>query len=814
MEAAERVRVTHHFYWVASDSSDAGTYGSCYSELYFHPGSISPNSPGQRASVGVRMTRSASELERVYPEGCQVETIVDHVEPFGVFVRLGADPDVVGLIRPREWSWGRSPLNLEAEVKPGDRIDAVVLRHGRQGMDLSRRQTLPSPYPVFCRRHGVGGVVEGRVYTRKQTGVEVLLDGNVDGFIPRAEIPDYGQYQDGFGLLTGDCIQARILRFEDKREIVILSVRELLRRRHRSRRERVAGERLTLRDHPSLGPALENISLTLQLQNLEVPDVSSELRKALGRILVVEDHDGVNESLGQYLTLLGLACDIARSVEAGRTLVAEQSHGLVILDVNFPGGKGVELVDDLAGQLAPPLILVVTAASETDWARLIAEHGDKVHGIFRKPTQVARILAFVESVLAGGKPADDRTSETGFDTSHIDISGSGMHLGAKGRERIALRIEDLRRTANADRVFVVGYQPGPRFALIAGTLPPITQDVEQKLEISPVGDVIRRFEAIVIQQVSRHSAQFRHLLEVLPLQSFAAEPIPYRDRSEYGLFLTGNREDQLTVRHEELRRVAHEIAQWLAEERLNEVITENQTLLATGFLADSLLHEIRNSTEALSHSSEVQALLTHKYANNLGEMSQNEVVEFKKTVLRIRRDTGELKQVIELFRNLAGQTAVEEIELDDIVQRLVRAVTPLADERGVTIDTEFGQNIPPLRIVPRLLEHPLLNIMINAVEQMALAGGSDRVLHVSTHLRDHDSFPVAISISDDGPGIHQVHAERIFELFFTTKPRGSGLGLYLSRNLVERLGGRIRVVRSVMFVGTEFSIELPRSVLA
>jgi len=763
------------------------------------------------------MTKAASELERVYPEGCQVGAIVDQVEPFGVFVRLEADPDVVGLIRPREWSWGRSPLDLEAEVKPGDRVDAVVLRHGRQGIGLimSRRQTLPSPYPAFCRRHALGGVVEGRVFTRKQTGVEVLLDGNVDGFIPRTEIPDYGQYEDGFGLLTGDWIQAQILRFENKRETVVLSVRDLLRRRHQSRRDRVAGERLTLRDHPSVGPALENISLTLQLQNLEVPDVSSELRTALGRILVVEDHEGVNESLGQYLSLLGFACYVARSVEDGRTRAAEQSYGLVILDVNFPGRKGVELVDGLAGQPTPPLILVVTGASEGDWARLIADHGTKVHGIFRKPTQVARILAFVESVLAGGKPADDRTSsKTGFDTSDIDVSGSGVHLGAKGRERIARRIEDLRRAANADRVFVVGYQPGPRFELIAGTLPPITQDVEQKLEISPVGNVIRRSEAIVIQQVSRHSAQFRHLLEVLPLQSFAGEPIPYRDRSEYGLFLTGQREDQLTLRHEELRRVAHEIAQWLAAERLNEVITENQTLLATGFLADSLLHEIRNSTEALNHSSGVQALLAQKYANDLGEMSPKEVVEFKKAVLRIRKDTHELKQVIELFRNLAGQTAVEEIELEDIVQRLVRAVTPLADDRGVTIETKFDQNMPLLRIVPRLLEHPLLNVMINAIEQMTLAGGSDRVLQVSTHRHDHETFPVAVSIRDDGPGIHQVHAERIFELFFTTKPRGSGLGLHLSRNFIERLGGRIRLVRSVMFVGTEFSIELPRSVLA
>jgi signal transduction histidine kinase len=250
----------------------------------------------------------------------------------------------------------------------------------------------------------------------------------------------------------------------------------------------------------------------------------------------------------------------------------------------------------------------------------------------------------------------------------------------------------------------------------------------------------------------------------------------------------------------------------LAEERFDEVITENQTLLATGFLADSLLHEIRNSADALSHASGVQALLGQKYVTDLGKMSPEEIVEFKKAILRIQKETHEIAQVIELFRNLSGQTEVEEIELDATVLRLARAVTPLADDRAVAIETQFDHDIPTLSLVPRLLEHPLLNLMINAIEQMALAGGSDRVLQVTTRRLDDEAFPVAVSISDSGPGVHQVHADRIFELFFTTKPMGTGLGLYLSRNFIERLGGRIRLASSVMFVGTEFSIELPRSV--
>ncbi|MCP4663545.1 MAG: hypothetical protein GY856_49805, partial [bacterium] len=54
----------------------------------------------------------------------------------------------------------------------------------------------------------------------------------------------------------------------------------------------------------------------------------------------------------------------------------------------------------------------------------------------------------------------------------------------------------------------------------------------------------------------------------------------------------------------------------------------------------------------------------------------------------------------------------------------------------------------------------------------------------------------------------------IFELFFTTKPEGTGLGLYISRFFIDRLGGRLRVLESLRFTGSTFRIDLPREVLA
>jgi two-component system NtrC family sensor kinase len=67
-----------------------------------------------------------------------------------------------------------------------------------------------------------------------------------------------------------------------------------------------------------------------------------------------------------------------------------------------------------------------------------------------------------------------------------------------------------------------------------------------------------------------------------------------------------------------------------------------------------------------------------------------------------------------------------------------------------------------------------------------------------------------IRVADDGPGIHRQHFDQIFSLGFTTRRQeGTGLGLYITRGLVESMGGKISLAESVILIGTTFTIELP-----
>ncbi|MEK9150283.1 MAG: ATP-binding protein, partial [Candidatus Desantisbacteria bacterium] len=74
---------------------------------------------------------------------------------------------------------------------------------------------------------------------------------------------------------------------------------------------------------------------------------------------------------------------------------------------------------------------------------------------------------------------------------------------------------------------------------------------------------------------------------------------------------------------------------------------------------------------------------------------------------------------------------------------------------------------------------------------------------------NNQELPIKIRIKDNGPGIHKEYFERIFDILFSTKPDGTGMGLHLCRDMIQPLGGRIDVEESVIFGGTTFLIELP-----
>lgn len=764
---------------------------------------------------------SPDQLQDAYPPGATVDCVVTRVEPFGVFVRLKDAPRVFGFIRPRDWSWSRRVFDLSEQVRPGFACEARVLGHGpRRKLELSRRMTLPNPFPGFVDKHKVGDVVLGQVtlVAPGETGVVVALEDGVEGFIPRSEIPDVGE--EGFGLLVQDWVAARILGFQ--KDQVRLSIKEHL--GDRARRAAARDDSQTsLRFHPDFGPSLEDMRLNLALEEIAEPDIDPAVRQRIRRVLLVEDSANVSESLEMIFEHFGFPCDAAGTIDEAAALLAANDYDLLILDVNMPGDGearsplgdgGLELIRRLKDDATAAIVFVLTATAAADWAEILRHQPNARTCFFQKPTRVSRLFEQLSQLVHGGEPADDRHFGAG-----LDPRGSPELSSRRGSgfvHRIRETLDELRLATGASHAFVLAFRPGPHFGLVAGELPAeLSREVQQELEMSPVGDVIRQKRFLAVADVAEQQRRFKHLLAVHPHGSFAGIALAYSDQSEYGLFLTGAEAGQLRGATEErLGTTALLVGHYVAEQRLDQVITENQALLLTGFLSDSLLHEIKNELQALSDYTAVQVLLGKKNKDDLTALSKNETLELKRSILGIRSVSKRLDEVVVLFRNLAGRQRRETVDLNASVGRLRETVKPFADGYNVAVETDLDGSVPVLKASPKLIDQALLNLMINSIEQMAASGAAHRTLSVRTRWRDDAELPVEVVIADTGRGVHWVHREKIFDLFFTTKTRGTGLGLYISRFFIEQLGGRLVLRRSVLFSGAEFAIELPREAVA
>ena len=746
-----------------------------------------------------------------FPVGRVVDCVAAHVEPFGVFVRLASEPALTGFVRSHDWSWTRRDLDLPAQVKPGDTFKAKVLGFRRGSLQLSRREAEPNPYREFGKNHRLGEAVIGEVklFSPRAAGVVLLLEGGIDAFVPRSEIPDFALELDGFGLVPQDLVAASILRFGD--EGPVLSVKEFLRRRDEEHAKNQGDAQTALRFHPSLGVALETLYWQLQLKEFELPHASPRLRERIERVLLVEDSAEVSSSLAMICRFFDLDFDAAASADRARELMAASSHQLLIVDVNLEGGNGFELLEAFDGEPPWLAVFVLTAKDASGWHDRLPPALQARTSVLQKPVQVADLLRRIDARLAALEAGEAVRPESRPSAS--GATESWLQRGAVSTGRfweIERQVEQLRKASKASRAFLLALRPGPTFSLLAGSFPELRREVQQSLEVSPVGDLIRERGLLLLPDITPRVAWFRHLLEVLPLSSFAGASLPHEDQARYGLFLIGETPGQIELSEERLAASAREISHLLTEARFEETLAENQGLLLTGFLSDSLLHEIKNELQALEDFSAVQLLLARRAGDDLKSLAPDAFREFTRATVGVQGVSRRLHELVVLFRNLAGRSPAERLDLNRSLRRLAETLKPYAEEHGARIELDLDENLPELFLSPKLVDQPILNLTINAIEQMRLAGCPTRRVHLTTRHHEGRELPVEVRVADTGRGIHKVDQPRIFDLFFTTKNQGTGLGLYVSRLFAERLGGRLELVRSILFAGSEFRLELPR----
>jgi signal transduction histidine kinase len=228
----------------------------------------------------------------------------------------------------------------------------------------------------------------------------------------------------------------------------------------------------------------------------------------------------------------------------------------------------------------------------------------------------------------------------------------------------------------------------------------------------------------------------------------------------------------------------------LLEERMRRM----ERFLSLTTLASGLHHEIKNPLTALSIHLQ---LLEESLSKGQAGQAVDEMVGVLKT------EVCRLNGVLEGFRSFASlqSLTVQPTDALEVVEKTLRLIRPQAAEQHVQITLLHPEKeLPPVPLDPEKFEQAVLNLVINALEAMP-EGGQLRVRATVT------GGEFQVSVQDSGPGIPSEVQRSVFQPYFSTKSKGSGMGLALSEKLIGQHGGHIGYRTGAE--GTTFDITIP-----
>ena len=222
--------------------------------------------------------------------------------------------------------------------------------------------------------------------------------------------------------------------------------------------------------------------------------------------------------------------------------------------------------------------------------------------------------------------------------------------------------------------------------------------------------------------------------------------------------------------------------------RAEEALVKAQAELAhvtrvttLGEMTASIAHEINQPLAAVVNNA--SACLRWLAANN--------VEEARRSAELIRADGHRAGEIIGRIRALAKKSPPRKDWLD--INETILEVTALArseiQKNRVSLQTQLSSDLPLILGDRIQLQQVILNLIINAIEAMSGAGDGPRELQVGS--AKDESQGVRVAVRDSGPGLDPESINHIFTAFFTTKPQGMGMGLAISRSIIEAHGGRL-----------------------
>jgi C4-dicarboxylate-specific signal transduction histidine kinase len=220
-----------------------------------------------------------------------------------------------------------------------------------------------------------------------------------------------------------------------------------------------------------------------------------------------------------------------------------------------------------------------------------------------------------------------------------------------------------------------------------------------------------------------------------------------------------------------------------------------------GELTASIAHEVSQPLTAIETNTQASLLWLARSPPNIGEV--------RELAARTATEVQRAADIIHRIRSMATRAVPERrsIYLNPLVEETALFLRHELQRNGVETSLQLGSNLPIIYGDRIQLQQVVVNLAVNGIQAMTLAGSAPSILTIRT--AGMDDGRVLVEVEDTGPGIADDVRVRLFESFFTTKATGMGIGLPICRSIIEAHGGQIFVDDHKDRPGARFTIVLP-----
>jgi PAS domain S-box-containing protein len=502
-------------------------------------------------------------------------------------------------------------------------------------------------------------------------------------------------------------------------------------------------------------------------------------------ILVVDD----NPDMRRFVTNV-LVADyrVVALADGEQALAHVQAHvpDLVVTDLMMPRMGGDRLVAEmrrLPGLQQVPVLVLSAKGDEVLRAQLLAE---SVQDYVAKPFSPHELRARVRNLMMMKQARDAMQQELA--TQNEDLSQLTRQLIAN-RQTLQHSMEALQESEQRWRALYEHSPVGIALTDSGGQIRktnPAFQNMlgytaeefrnGSLLKITPEEDhttMRSRIAKLVSGEVHEYHLQrrYQHRNGSVVWANTSVSVIPATRRTPRMLVLVAEDITERKVAAEALVRAQNELAR----------VARASTL---GELAASIAHEVNQPLAAVVANGQASLRWLDARPPNLAEVQT--------AVQRIVRDGNRAGQVIARIRSFLRRQELlpAPAQVEEAIVEVIELVGAEARAQGVSLQRTQVAKLPAVLADRVQLQQVLLNLVMNALEAMGACAEGPRVIQLSARRADTEQA-VQLEVRDTGPGIAPLDRDRIFDAFHTTKPDGMGMGLAISRSIVESHGGRL-----------------------